>query len=129
MNLLSICPILNPKVIPSPPYLILLIQILLLNYDPYSLEKIDLLKALGARVEAVPAVAFTDPNNYNHQAKRLGYQYIFFYHYLYMFIYISFPFLVIPKDMLRVSRTLFGATNSITLRIRWDIIWYSISTI
>lgn len=35
-----------------------------------SREKIDLLKWLGAEVHAVPAVAFTDPMNYNHQAKR-----------------------------------------------------------
>jgi cysteine synthase A len=33
-------------------------------------EKIDLLRALGADVRPVPAVAFTDPNNYNHQARR-----------------------------------------------------------
>lgn len=35
-----------------------------------SKEKIDLLKWLGAEVHAVPAVPFTDPMNYNHQAKR-----------------------------------------------------------
>ncbi|KAL6050862.1 Cysteine synthase 1, partial [Balamuthia mandrillaris] len=35
-----------------------------------SKEKIDLLRALGADVRAVPAVAYTDPMNYNHQAKR-----------------------------------------------------------
>lgn len=34
-----------------------------------SQEKIDLLKMLGADVRPVPAVAFTDPANYNHQAK------------------------------------------------------------
>ncbi|KAI9209597.1 tryptophan synthase beta subunit-like PLP-dependent enzyme [Polychytrium aggregatum] len=34
-----------------------------------SQEKIDLLKMLGADVRAVPAVPFTDPANYNHQAK------------------------------------------------------------
>ena len=33
-------------------------------------EKIDLLKTLGATVYAVPAVPFTDPNNYNHLAKK-----------------------------------------------------------
>jgi len=33
-------------------------------------EKIDLLKALGAEVIPVPAVPFSDPNNYNHQAAR-----------------------------------------------------------
>jgi len=35
-----------------------------------SQEKIDLLRMLGADVRPVPAVAFTDPNNYNHQAAR-----------------------------------------------------------
>lgn len=30
----------------------------------------NLLKALGADVKTVPAVAFTDPQNYNHQARR-----------------------------------------------------------
>ncbi|TPX59082.1 hypothetical protein PhCBS80983_g02685 [Powellomyces hirtus] len=34
-----------------------------------SQEKIDLLKVLGADVRAVPAVPFTDPANYNHQAR------------------------------------------------------------
>jgi len=33
-----------------------------------SQEKIDLLRMLGADVRPVPAVAFTDPANYNHQA-------------------------------------------------------------
>eukprot|EP00128_Syssomonas_multiformis_P008801 Colp12_sorted_trinity150504_noHs@28217 len=37
-----------------------------------SKEKIDLLRLLGADVRPVPAVAFTDPNNYNHQAKRFA---------------------------------------------------------
>lgn len=32
--------------------------------------KIDTLRLLGAEVYPVPAVAFTDPQNYNHQAKR-----------------------------------------------------------
>lgn len=32
--------------------------------------KIDLLRLLGAEVYPVPAVAFEDPQNYNHQAKR-----------------------------------------------------------
>lgn len=32
--------------------------------------KIDTLRLLGAEVHPVPAVAFTDPQNYNHQAKR-----------------------------------------------------------
>ncbi|EKD14711.1 uncharacterized protein L3040_002861 [Drepanopeziza brunnea f. sp. 'multigermtubi'] len=32
--------------------------------------KIDLLRLLGAEVYPVPAVAFEDPENYNHQAKR-----------------------------------------------------------
>ncbi|KAJ2697251.1 Cysteine synthase 1 [Coemansia sp. IMI 203386] len=35
-----------------------------------SQEKIDLLKMLGADVRPVPAVAFDNPENYNHQAKR-----------------------------------------------------------
>lgn len=35
-----------------------------------SQEKIDLLRMLGAEVYPVPAVAFTDPQNYNHQAAR-----------------------------------------------------------
>jgi cysteine synthase len=35
-----------------------------------SQEKIDLLRMLGAEVYPVPAVAFENPQNYNHQAKR-----------------------------------------------------------
>lgn len=35
-----------------------------------SQEKIDLLRMLGAEVPPVPAVAFDNPDNYNHQAKR-----------------------------------------------------------
>lgn len=35
-----------------------------------SQEKIDLLRMLGAQVYPVPAVAFDNPENYNHQAKR-----------------------------------------------------------
>ncbi|KAF9941724.1 hypothetical protein BGZ65_001852 [Modicella reniformis] len=35
-----------------------------------SQEKIDLLRMLGAEVYPVPAVAFDDPQNYNHQAAR-----------------------------------------------------------
>lgn len=35
-----------------------------------SQEKIDLLRMLGAEVHPVPAVAFDNPENYNHQAKR-----------------------------------------------------------
>jgi cysteine synthase A len=34
-----------------------------------SREKIELLKMLGAEVHAVPAVAYENPKNYNHQAK------------------------------------------------------------
>lgn len=34
-----------------------------------SQEKIDLLRMLGADVRPVPAVAFENPKNYNHQAK------------------------------------------------------------
>lgn len=35
-----------------------------------SKNKIETLRLLGAEVYSVPAVAFTDPENYNHQAKR-----------------------------------------------------------
>lgn len=35
-----------------------------------SQEKIDLLRMLGAEVYPVPAVAFDNPENYNHQARR-----------------------------------------------------------
>ena len=35
-----------------------------------SQEKIDLLRMLGAEVYPVPAVAYENPENYNHQAKR-----------------------------------------------------------
>ena len=35
-----------------------------------SQEKIDLLRMLGAEVYPVPAVAFENPENYNHQARR-----------------------------------------------------------
>lgn len=35
-----------------------------------SQEKIELLRMLGAEVHPVPAVAFDNPQNYNHQAKR-----------------------------------------------------------
>ncbi|CAJ0909418.1 10852_t:CDS:2, partial [Entrophospora sp. SA101] len=35
-----------------------------------SQEKIDLLRMLGAEVYPVPAVAYDNPDNYNHQAKR-----------------------------------------------------------
>jgi len=38
--------------------------------DTQSQEKIDLLKMLGADVRPVPAVAYENPDNYNHQAKR-----------------------------------------------------------
>ncbi|KAJ2720745.1 Cysteine synthase 1 [Coemansia sp. Benny D115] len=37
-----------------------------------SQEKIDLLRMLGADVRPVPAVAFENPDNYNHQAKRFA---------------------------------------------------------
>ncbi|KJA19976.1 hypothetical protein HYPSUDRAFT_189546 [Hypholoma sublateritium FD-334 SS-4] len=37
--------------------------------DTQSQEKIDLLRMLGADVRPVPAVAFENPKNYNHQAK------------------------------------------------------------
>nr|WPS94674.1 cysteine synthase [Naematelia aurantialba] len=38
--------------------------------DTQSQEKIDLLRMLGADVRPVPAVAFDNPQNYNHQAAR-----------------------------------------------------------
>lgn len=38
--------------------------------DTQSQEKIDLLRMLGAEVYPVPAVAFENPENYNHQARR-----------------------------------------------------------
>ncbi|KII92538.1 hypothetical protein PLICRDRAFT_155129 [Plicaturopsis crispa FD-325 SS-3] len=37
--------------------------------DSQSQEKIDLLRMLGAEVHPVPAVAYDNPQNYNHQAK------------------------------------------------------------
>jgi len=37
-----------------------------------SQEKVDLLRMLGAEVYPVPAVAFENPQNYNHQAKRFA---------------------------------------------------------
>jgi len=37
-----------------------------------SQEKIDLLRMLGADVRPVPAVAYENPDNYNHQAKRFA---------------------------------------------------------
>jgi cysteine synthase A len=37
--------------------------------DTQSQEKIDLLRMLGAEVHAVPAVAYENPQNYNHQAR------------------------------------------------------------
>ncbi len=43
-----------------------------LKSDAQSQEKIDLLRMLGADVRPVPAVAFTDPANYNHQAARFA---------------------------------------------------------
>lgn len=36
-----------------------------------SQEKIDLLRFLGAEVYPVPVVPFTDPQNYNHQARQV----------------------------------------------------------
>ncbi|KAI0406717.1 tryptophan synthase beta subunit-like PLP-dependent enzyme [Xylaria palmicola] len=38
--------------------------------DTQSQGKVDLLRLLGAEVYPVPAVAFADPANYNHQARR-----------------------------------------------------------
>lgn len=40
-----------------------------LMQTPQSVEKIELLKMLGAEVHAVPAVAYEHPRNYNHQAR------------------------------------------------------------
>ena len=37
--------------------------------DTQSQEKITTLRVLGAEVRPVPAVPFSDPQNYNHQAK------------------------------------------------------------
>lgn len=37
--------------------------------DTQSKEKVDAMEVLGADVRLVPAVPFTDPKNYNHQAK------------------------------------------------------------
>jgi cysteine synthase A len=44
----------------------------LLIYMPnnQSPEKIEILKSLGAQVITVPVVPFSDPQNYNHQARR-----------------------------------------------------------
>ncbi len=40
--------------------------------DTQSQEKINLLRAIGADVRPVPAAPYTDPNNYNHIARRLA---------------------------------------------------------
>ncbi|XP_067941551.1 uncharacterized protein [Watersipora subatra] len=40
--------------------------------DTQSQEKIDLLRTLGAEVRPVPAVAWDNPDNYNHQAARFA---------------------------------------------------------
>jgi len=40
--------------------------------DNQAKEKVDLLKALGADVRTVPVVPFTNPDNYNHQARRFA---------------------------------------------------------
>jgi cysteine synthase A len=42
--------------------------------DTQSQEKIDLLRALGAEVITVPAKPYSDPENYNHVARRLAEQ-------------------------------------------------------
>lgn len=44
-------------------------QFVYLGTHPQSQEKIDLLRMLGADVHAVPAVAYENPQNYNHQAR------------------------------------------------------------
>lgn len=43
-----------------------------LSYLLQSQEKIDLLRMLGAEVYPVPAVAYENPKNYNHQAKEFA---------------------------------------------------------
>ncbi|KAK0711647.1 tryptophan synthase beta subunit-like PLP-dependent enzyme [Lasiosphaeris hirsuta] len=45
-------------------------QLVIYMPDTQSQGKIDLLRLLGAEVYPVPAVAFDNPQNYNHQAKR-----------------------------------------------------------
>ncbi|KAI1082276.1 PALP-domain-containing protein [Whalleya microplaca] len=45
-------------------------QLVIYMPDTQSQGKIDLLRLLGADVYPVPAVAFDNPQNYNHQAKR-----------------------------------------------------------
>lgn len=40
--------------------------------ETQSREKIDMLRALGAEVRAVPAKPYSDPENYNHVAKRIA---------------------------------------------------------
>ncbi|MDE2571144.1 MAG: cysteine synthase A [bacterium] len=42
--------------------------------DDQSMEKIELLRTIGADVRVVPAVAFTDPENYYHVARRIAEQ-------------------------------------------------------
>lgn len=46
------------------------LSFLRLPANTQSQEKIDLLRMLGAEVYPVPAVAYENPENYNHQAKR-----------------------------------------------------------
>ncbi len=45
-------------------------QLVIYMPDTQSQGKVDLLRLLGAEVYPVPAVAFENPENYNHQAKR-----------------------------------------------------------
>ena len=45
-------------------------QLVIYMPDTQSQAKVDLLRLLGAEVYPVPAVAFENPENYNHQAKR-----------------------------------------------------------
>ncbi|CAF4894631.1 unnamed protein product [Rotaria sp. Silwood1] len=40
----------------------------------FKCEKIDILRVLGAEVTTVPVVPITDPNNYNHHARRYAEQ-------------------------------------------------------
>ena len=54
----------NTQVCPSIPY-----SCIQFSSHVQSQEKIDLLKMLGADVRPVPAVAFENPKNYNHQAR------------------------------------------------------------
>ena len=47
-------------------------QLVIFMPNTQSQGKVDLLRLLGAKVFPVPAVAFENPDNYNHQAKRFA---------------------------------------------------------